>query len=41
MDLLEKNGRPVDLRDSLRRSAGHSATVTRLKPVKKKMREGR
>jgi len=37
MDLLKKNGRPVDLKDALRRSAGHSATVTRLKPVKKKL----
>jgi predicted transcriptional regulator len=26
-DLLKKHDRPVDLKDALRRSAGHSATV--------------
>ena len=26
-DLLRKNDRPVDLKDALRRSAGHGATV--------------
>ncbi len=31
-DLLRKHGRPVDLRDALRRSAGATATVHRLKP---------
>jgi hypothetical protein len=31
-DLLKKYGRPVDLKDALRRSAGVSATVHRLKP---------
>ncbi|HUI13399.1 MAG TPA: hypothetical protein VL048_08040 [Xanthobacteraceae bacterium] len=35
-DLLKKHGRPVDLKEALRRSAGVSATVHRLKPVKKK-----
>jgi hypothetical protein len=38
-DLLKKNGRPVDLKDALRRSAGHSATVHELRPTKKKARE--
>jgi hypothetical protein len=33
-DLLKKRGRPVDLRDALRRSAGVSASVHRLKPGK-------
>jgi hypothetical protein len=37
-DLLKKHGRPVDLREALRRSAGVSATVHRLKPGKKKRR---
>ena len=31
-DLLKKYGRPVDLKDALRRSAGISATVHQLKP---------
>ncbi len=31
-DLLRKYGRPVDLKDALRRSAGVSATVHRLRP---------
>ena len=31
-DLLKKHGRPVDLKDALRRSAGVAATVHRLKP---------
>ena len=35
-DLLKKHGRPVDLKDALRRSAGHSATVHQFRPVKKK-----
>jgi hypothetical protein len=35
-DLLKKHGRPVDLREALRRSAGVSATVHRLKTGKKK-----
>ena len=34
-DLLKKHGRPVDLKDALRRSAGVAATVHRLKPGKK------
>jgi hypothetical protein len=33
-DLLKKHGRPVDLKDALRRSAGASATIHRLKPKK-------
>jgi len=32
-DVLKKHDRPVGLRDALRKSAGHSATVHRL-PVK-------
>jgi hypothetical protein len=39
VDLLKKNNRPVDLKDALRRSAGHSATVHQLGPAKKKGRE--
>ena len=35
-DLLKKHDRPVDLQDALRRSAGVSATVHRLKPSKKR-----
>jgi hypothetical protein len=31
-DLLKKHGRPIDLKDALRRSAGVSATIHRLKP---------
>ena len=38
-DLLKKNNRPVDLKDALRKSAGHSATVPHLRPAKKKARE--
>ena len=30
-DLLKKHGRPIDLKDALRRSAGVSATTHRLK----------
>jgi len=33
-DLLKKHGRPFDLKDALRRSAGVSATVHRFKPGK-------
>src|SRR5262245_36257562 len=33
-DLLRKHGRPVDLKDALRRSAGVSATIHRFKPKK-------
>jgi hypothetical protein len=33
-DLLKKHGRPMDLKDALRRSAGASATGHRLKPGK-------
>jgi hypothetical protein len=35
-DLLKKHGRPVDLKDALRRSAGVSATVHQLQPHGKK-----
>ena len=35
-DLLKKHGRPLDLNEALRRSAGVSATVHRLKPSRKK-----
>jgi hypothetical protein len=35
-DLLKKHGRPVDLKDALRKSAGVSATVHRLRPGKSK-----
>jgi hypothetical protein len=35
-DLLRKHGRPVDLKDALRKSAGVSATVHRLRPAKTK-----
>jgi hypothetical protein len=35
-DLLKKYGRPVDLKDALRRSAGLSATVHQLRPAKGK-----
>ncbi len=37
-DLLKKYGRPVDLKEALRKSAGVSATVHRLKPGGKKRR---
>jgi hypothetical protein len=37
-DLLKKRGRPVDLKEALRRSVGISATVHRLKPPKKHRR---
>ena len=33
-DLLRKHGRPADLKEALRRSAGVSATVHQLKPGK-------
>jgi hypothetical protein len=32
-DLLKKYGRPIDLKDALRRSAGASATVHQLHPA--------
>ena len=35
-DLLKKHGRPVDLKDALRRSAGVSASVHQLRPGKAK-----
>ncbi len=31
-DLLKKHGRPVDLKDALRRSSGVSATIHQLRP---------
>jgi hypothetical protein len=34
-DLLKKYGRPVDLKDALRRSAGVAATVHHLRPPKR------
>lgn len=34
-DLLKKHGRPVDLKDALRRSAGVSATIHQLRPAKR------
>jgi hypothetical protein len=37
-DLLKKHGRPIDLKDALRRSAGVSATVHQLKPKSRKSR---
>jgi hypothetical protein len=40
-ELLKKNNRPVGLKDALRKSAGHSATVHHLRPGKKKARERR
>jgi predicted transcriptional regulator len=38
-DLLKKNNRPVDLKDALRKSAGHSATIHKLSPMKIKPRK--
>jgi hypothetical protein len=38
-DLLKKHGRPASLKEALRRSAGVSATVHRLKPDGKKRRQ--
>jgi hypothetical protein len=35
-DLLKKHGRPVDLKDALRKSAGVSATIHQLRPGKSK-----
>lgn len=35
-DLLQKHGRPFDLKDALRKSAGVAATVHRLRPGKKR-----
>jgi hypothetical protein len=37
-DVLKKYGRPVGLKEALRKSAGHSATVHRL-PAKKRQRK--
>ena len=38
-DLLKKNGRPANLKEALRRSAGDSATVHQLHPKFKKGRK--
>jgi len=35
-DLLKKNNRPVSLKEALRKSAGHSASVHQLHSEKKK-----
>ena len=35
-DLLKKHGRPANLKEALRRSAGVSATVHQMKPAKAK-----
>jgi len=37
-DLLKKHGRPIDLKDALRRSAGASASVHQFKPKSRKSR---
>ena len=39
-DLLRKHGRPADLKEALRRSAGISASVHRLHPKKAPRRRG-
>jgi hypothetical protein len=36
-DLLRKHGRPLSLKEALRKSAGASAEVTSLKPAKKRL----
>jgi len=40
-DLLRKHGRPLDLQDALRRSAGVTATVHQFKPAGNKPRRKR
>jgi hypothetical protein len=40
-DLLRKHGRPADLKEALRRSAGVSATVHELRPGPTKQRKKR
>jgi hypothetical protein len=40
-DLLKKYGRPVNLRDALRKSAGVTATVHQFKPAGNKPRRKR
>ena len=37
-DLLKKHGRPIDLKDALRRSAGVSASIHQFKPKSRKSR---
>jgi hypothetical protein len=36
-DLLKKHGRPVDLKEALRRSAGRGATIRKLEPAREKV----
>ena len=38
-DLLRKHGRPADLKEALRRSAGVSATVHELRPSKSRKKQ--
>ena len=38
-DLLRKHGRPADLKEALRRSAGVSATVHQLRPGKSRKKQ--
>jgi len=40
-DLLKKNDRPVTLKEALRKSAGHSASVHQLHPARKKKARGK
>jgi hypothetical protein len=40
-DLLRKHGRPADLKEALRRSAGISATVHPLRPTKSRAKPGK
>jgi len=37
-DLLKKHGRPIDLKDALKRSAGVSASVHQFRPKSRKSR---
>jgi hypothetical protein len=38
-DLLRKHGRPADLKEALRRSAGASASVHQLRPSKQRKKQ--
>ena len=38
-DLLKKNNRPVNLKEALRKSAGHSASVHQLHPREEETRK--
>jgi hypothetical protein len=40
-DLLKKHNRPVTLKDALRKSAGHGASVHELRPARKRVRAKR